>query len=84
MDKSIYDLVVDELVSRQKDVRVELSNRFRRTKPFRMEKVSNKERLEEYSRLTPQDVQAMIQEQGPEQVDAYIKEMEELRRKQYA
>lgn len=79
MEKSIYDLVVDELNSRQRDVREELRKRFKKTKPFRMVKVSDKERLDEYLRMTPQDMQMAIQQQGEESVNNYIGEMEELK-----
>ena len=81
MDKSIYDLVVDELVSRQKDVRVELSNRFRRTKPFRTQKVSNEELLYNYSQITPEMEMSLRQSMGEEAIDDYNIKMENLKRR---
>ncbi len=39
MDKSIYDMAVDSLVKRQNDTRKVLEKRFRKTQPFRTDKV---------------------------------------------
>ncbi len=47
-DKSILDLTVDILVERQKWTKEELRKRFKKTRPFRTEPVTDKELLESY------------------------------------
>lgn len=77
-NESIYDLVVEELLSRQQDVRAELKERFKKTKPFRQEPVSPKEALVEYDELTPERIQQMRQEFGDEPVDLYLGNISKL------
>lgn len=49
--ESIYDLVVDELLSRQKMIKEELRERFKGAKPFRQEPVSRKELIMDYDEM---------------------------------
>lgn len=81
VNESIYDLVVDELLNRQKDVRMELMERFKKTKPFRQEPVSSKEALIEYDEMTPERIQRMREEFGDEPVDLYLGNMEQTKRR---
>ena len=48
MEKSVFDLVIDDLVERQKDLKTELRERFKRTKPFRMDPIPRKEMIYKY------------------------------------
>jgi len=79
MQENLYDLVVDELVARQRLVKDELKERFRKTKPFRMEPVSNEELLNSYNRLTPEDIRGYIQTYGREAVNEMVFSMEKLK-----
>ena len=81
-EKNLYDLVVDELIERQRLVKSELRKRFKKTNPFRMEKVSPDEALYKYEHLTPQDMFNRIQNEGEEATNQYIKEMKQLQLKQ--
>ncbi len=80
-EKSILDLVVDELKVRQGLLRGELSKRFKRTKPFRMEPISDDEMLLRYDMMTTQDMEQLIATNGEEEVGMMIQEMEELKRR---
>jgi len=72
MKESIYDLVVDELLARQKDIKAELKERFKRTRPFRQESVSPKEALVEYDEMAPEQIDRMREQFGDEPVDLYL------------
>ena len=80
-ESSLYDLVVDELLARQRMVKTELAERFKKTKPFRMKEVPAGELLYEYNTMTPEKLNAMIESYGREDVNQYIMEMEQLKRK---
>ena len=80
-EDSLYELVVDELVARQRMARVELAERFKKTRPFRMKEVPVDERLYEYNTMTPEKLLTMIETYGREDVNQYIMEMEQLKRK---
>ena len=81
MNESIYDLVVTELLSRQKDVRSELKERFKKTKPFRQTEVSTKEALVEYDEMTPERIQRMREEFGDEPVNMYLENIQGVKRR---
>ena len=81
LESSLYDLVVDELVQRNKLVRAELAERFKKTRPFRMKEVPVDERLYEYNTMTPEKLNSLLQTYGREDVNQYIMEMEQLKRK---
>ena len=71
MEESIYDLVVDELLARQRLVKEELRERFKKTKPFRQEPVSRKERIFQADEMTPEIETQLRQWFGNEPVDIY-------------
>ncbi len=77
-EKSIYDLVVDELVDRQRTVREELFSRFKKTRPFRTEPPDTDEMILNYSKMTPEAEQEMRQRVGDAAVDNYVWKMEKL------
>ncbi len=81
MEKSIYDMVVTELLNRQKAVRVELSNRFRRTQPFHTEKVPDRELLYNYNKITPEMELSLRQSMGDDVMDDYKGKMVKLQEK---
>lgn len=85
MEESIFELAVNELLERQRLTKLELRERFKKTKPFRMEPVSEDEQLAEYMAMTPETMDERLQRDGIEATNAYIQQMEELkRRKGYA
>ena len=69
-DASIYDLIVDELIQRHKDVKAELHERFKRTKPFRQEPVSRREMIMDYDELIRNEP-VLRNDFGNETVDTY-------------
>ncbi len=77
-EKSIYDLVVDELVDRQRMVREELFNRFKKTRPFRTEPPDTDEMILNYKKMTPEAEQEMRLRMGDAAVDNYIVKMKKL------
>jgi len=81
MEKSVIDETIAILVERQKDTRAELQKRFKRTKPVGMETVSDGELIEQYDRMTPEDMDELIQTEGRTNVEKMIREMEDLKRK---
>lgn len=81
MEASIYDYVVDELLSIQSDVRTELNEMFKKTKPFRQEPMSDREALVMYDELTPDKKQWLLQNFGAEAVLPYFSKMESLKEK---
>ena len=78
---SLYDLVVDELVERQSLVKQELTERFKKTKPFRMEPVPEEEMLYEYNIMTPGKFNTLLNTYGEETMNEFIYEMEMLKKK---
>ena len=81
MEKSIFDLVVDDLVERQRMAKAELQERFKRSKPFRMEPIPPEEMLYEYNTLTPEKMNTLIDTYGRETVNEMIFEMEQLKQR---
>ncbi len=81
MEENLLDIVVDELVERQRMVKEELRRRFKRTKPFRMTPVSNDEMLLEYDMMTPEKMNERVARDGEFAVNQYIMEMEQLKKK---
>lgn len=80
-EENIYDLVVDELTERQRMVKDELRSRFAKTRPFRMEPMSNDEALYYYNQLTPDRMSQLIETYGREAVNEMIYQFESLKRK---
>ena len=81
LEKSIFELAVDELLELQQLAKLELRARFKRTKPFRMKEIPADERLYEYNTMTPEKLNTMIETYGREDVNQYIAEMEQLKAK---
>jgi aspartate/tyrosine/aromatic aminotransferase len=81
-EKSVWDLAVDELVNRHKLVSDELQRRFRKTRPFRMEAMSEQEALYYYNQLTPEQINSLIETYGRDEVNQMIYEMEQIKRRQ--
>jgi hypothetical protein len=78
--EGIYDLVVDEIRNRHQLVRAELQERFKRTKPFREEEESYKERVMDYDEFLKNEPM-LRQNFGSEAVDNYKMKLEsKLRR----
>jgi len=83
LGKSIFELAVDELLERQQLTKLELRERFKKTKPFRMEPVPTDEMLYEYNQMSknPQRLIRLLETYDREDVNQYIMEMEQLKRK---
>jgi len=81
LEKSIFELAVDELLELQQLAKLELRARFKRTKPFRMKEIPADERLYEYNTMTPEKLNTMIETYGRDDVNQYIAEMEQLKAK---
>ena len=81
MEKGIFDYVVDELLERKDLVRAELAQRFKKTKPFRMEPVPEDEMLLRYDALTPEQMDELIATDGEEATGQMIQRMETLKQR---
>ena len=80
-EPNIYDLVVDELVERQRLVKAELRSRFKKTKPFRMEPMSDEEALYHYNQLTPEKILELISTHGEDAINEMVFQLETLKAK---
>ena len=78
-DKSIWDLTVDILVDRQKDTRVELKKRFKKTRPFRTEPISDDELIQKYDAMTQEQWMELMTTHNPADVEEYKNTMENLK-----
>ena len=82
----IYDLVADKLNKRRNAVQSVLRKRFKKTKPFRTEEVSNDEMLVYYNQMTG-DVNSelylktLIERHGETKVNDWIADMEQAKRR---
>ena len=83
LEKSIFEDAVEILLERQQLTKLELRARFKKTRPFRMKEIPVDEMLYEYEAMkrTPEKLLAMIETYGREDVNQYIMEMEQLKRK---
>lgn len=81
LETSLYDEVVDILLERQRLLKSELAERFKKTKPFRMTPVSNDEALVKYNMLTPEQVDELVATDGRDATNKYIFEMEQLKKR---
>ncbi len=82
---SILDETVNILVERQRDVKEELRKRFKKTKPFQMEPVSDNEMIRRYDSMTQENWIELMSTHPQEEVEDYRNKMEDLkRRKRYA
>uniref|UniRef100_A0A6M3XJJ2 Uncharacterized protein n=1 Tax=viral metagenome TaxID=1070528 RepID=A0A6M3XJJ2_9ZZZZ len=80
-EPNLYDMVVDELLERQRLVRAELRNRFKKTKPFRMEPLSNEEALYEYDTRGFEIFSDIVSKEGIDAAIAYRDRMENLKQR---
>ena len=80
MEKSIFDIAVDILIERRGLAKVELRKRFKGVKPFRMEKVSDEDRIANYMQWAndPEMEMEMRQSLGDEGVDTIHNNMHNL------
>lgn len=83
MEKSIFDLAVDELLELQKLTKIELRKMFKGVRPFRMEKVSDEDRIARYMEWAenPQLEMEQRQEWGDEEIDKIHVNMQDLIRR---
>lgn len=64
MKENFGDLVIDKLIKRREAVRAKLAERYKRTKPFRMEKVSGAKLLEGFNEKPDEEKLRIFQELG--------------------
>ena len=85
-ERSILDETVDILVERQRWTKDELHKRFKRTRPFRMEPVSDNEMIQRYDSMTQEDWVELMNTHPQDEVEGYKNSMENLkiRRGDYA
>ena len=85
-EKSIMDLTVDILVERQRWTKEELRKRFKKTRPFRTEPISDDELIQRYDNTTQEQWMELMSTHDPAEVEAYKNEMEnmKIRRGHYA
>jgi len=79
MEKTIFDLAVDELLERQYYATLELHKRFKNTKPFRMEPMSDEDRIAEYMQWagTPME-QELRRQLGDAEIDKIHMNIQQL------
>ncbi len=75
MKESFSDVVVDRLHERMQKVNQKLTNQYSKTKPFRMEPVSDEQHLYIYNNMNEQDLNYAIQTYGREPVNQWLFEM---------
>ena len=79
MEKTIFDMAVDELLERQYYTTLELRKRFKGTKPFRMEKMSDEDRISEYMGWANTPMEAELRAQmGDVEIDKIHARMQQL------
>ena len=81
LEKSIFELAVDELLERQQLTKLELRARFKKTKPFRMEEVKMDEMMYEYNTLTPEKFNILLNTYGRDTMGEMVYNMEQLKKK---
>ena len=81
LEKSIFELAVDELLERQQLTKLELRARFKKTKPFRMEQVPADEMLAEYNTMTPEKFNILLNTYGRDTMGEMVYNMEQLKKK---
>ena len=82
LEKSIFELAVDELLERQQLTKLELRARFKKTKPFRMEEVKMDEMMYEYNTLTPEKFNILLNTYGRDTMGEMVYNMEQLKKKE--
>ncbi len=83
MAKSVFDLAVDELLERQKLTKIKLREMFKGVKPFRMEKVSDEDRIADYMKWAnnPEMEQELRQGLGDGEINKIHENMQDLSRR---
>ena len=79
MKEGIYNRVLAKMLTRIENVSTRMAKEFKGTRPFDQEAVDNRQRLYDYSQLTPEKIQFARQNFGNEVVDNHILEMEQLK-----
>ena len=79
MKENIHDRVVNKLLERNVRVRAKLTERYKKTKPFRQEPMDNNELLLYYNMLNSDDMDFLVQKHGEDTVNTFIFEMETLK-----
>lgn len=82
--EGLYDMVVEELHRRRRLVRAEVHKRFKGDKPFRMEPVSDAERIMQYMDFTKDpatEQDFMAKGMNPQAIQAYHQQMQDLIRR---
>ncbi len=80
MAKSVFDITVDILLERQKLTKAKLREMFRGVRPFRMEKVSDEDRINKYMQWAnnPEMEQELRQGLGDEEINKIHENMQGL------
>ena len=80
MKMNKMDRLTDKLNARMARISGRISKENKNTNPYRMERVSDRERLYDYESITDEEMEFGMQE-FPQEVSEYTNTMEELRRK---
>lgn len=64
MKENFGDIVIDKLIKRREAVRAKLAERYKRTKPFRMEQVSGAEMLGQFEGLPLEERIRLFEQMG--------------------
>ena len=79
MDKSIFAMTVDILLERQKLTKAKLREMFKGVKPFRMEKVSDEDRIVDYMKWADTPMEDELRQKfGDESIDKIRNDMHDL------
>ena len=81
MKESIGDKIVDKVLARYDLMRNKVQERYKSTRPFRSEPVSNDMSLYIYENMTSEDVSMAIQKYGKETLNSWMGEMEMLKQR---
>lgn len=78
---SIYDKTTNRLHDLRFKVRTRLHEQFARTKPYRGEEITRDEELYAYNQLTDTEMMTLIEKHGPETINAFVQDMEEMKKR---
>lgn len=81
MKKNLYDDALSGVSEIVELVSGAVAKEFKGAKPFDKEPVSEEQQLSEYMALTPETMDERLQRDGLEATNAYIEQMEELKRR---
>jgi len=79
MKENPFDKVVDKTLSRMESVSDGLAKNFKGMKPFNKEPIKNRDLMNAYNSLTPQEMQQLVQTYGTDTINGFIGEMENLK-----